>query len=662
MCGSLNVTVIHLIDFLKYIDSPIEIITFPYLGFAAGLYIRRKFFLGKAHFLLIAQFLILPSVLYFLAKIYFLVVLLGIFFSIGLLISSMTADLNKNRTYYVVELFGWIFGAVLTYLLIPLLGIERLYVLYLMVAIALACIKIKNTTLRFYLVLLVLIGPLFFIRSKVTIYDYVQKIENPRKKERTNTFWNAKYALVQLGGELIESQWTDYSKLDVIKIKEQKYVYMGAEWALPINDEPLPIGPSNTKKSLVLGVGTGVDLSLLEKFGYREIVGIEIIPELVAMMKSRYAVQLFSRHKVIASDGRYYLRNAKDKFSFILHSYPDLPSNYSADGMPYMNSLDFDEAFVEAYNLLERNGLFVTKLSVRPNRELSGQIWPLILFLKNIPKSSIEQVMVYSGEEALVTKKKLFLVIVKNGKMNASDQLEIDKIYDKYKKMDEHQTKALIADIRTKWLPATFSVNSMEQFKFNNQVGVLYFVSFVVLFLCLYFMRPIINSKNDYAFLSGLFFVILQTAIVIKASFYMSNISLSYVLVISAMAISAGVSLFFIKKSQRYKFLEILSPAVAVVATLILFYVLEERIFANNMGIIFIAVLFAGLFSSYNYSLTLSKVNKQFSNIQAKNILGCVFGTLLSVLFFRLGLSVHWLLSIGMLYSAVQISYSTFKK
>ena len=186
-------------------------------------------------------------------------------------------------------------------------------------------------------------------------------------------FLNTAAGPEQEGLENTYSAWSPYRRIDVLENDQALVVHTDSlpfhlynkaddeRWnpvSIPI--EMIPTG--GKRKVLVIGAGTGSDVSIIKKLHPEnlEIVAIELDEGFLEATKQvPYLSKNFEGTRVEISEGRYFVEKTDEKFDAIIFAYIDPQSAVSSIGVPDANFLYTSRGIRAAYECLKPGGLMV---------------------------------------------------------------------------------------------------------------------------------------------------------------------------------------------------------------------------------------------------------------------------------------------------------------
>ncbi|MFH1259212.1 MAG: fused MFS/spermidine synthase [Elusimicrobiota bacterium] len=187
--------------------------------------------------------------------------------------------------------------------------------------------------------------------------------------------------------QLIENKNSVYGNISVIKLNEQYSFYENGNILFSTFNEQyneelvnfVLLSHPQPKKILLLGGGISGNLQQILKYPIEKLVYVELDPLLIKLAgkyvdrKNRLALN-DSRLTMFYGDGRFYIKNSREKFDCIIADIPD-PNN----GL--INRFYTEEFFQEVKNILNPQGIFELSLTSSENymsnelKLLSGTIY-----------------------------------------------------------------------------------------------------------------------------------------------------------------------------------------------------------------------------------------------------------------------------------------------
>lgn len=158
--------------------------------------------------------------------------------------------------------------------------------------------------------------------------------------------------------ELRESYWTDIN----LYYNNEAFTAMAQK---PEMESYIPYVLLDRPSVLVIGTGGGIDLAKAFGANAKRVVGVEINPDTVDLMKNRFAqisANLYNRAEIYTMDGRTFVRRSSEKFDLINLVFAELYIAFPNSQVFIENYLYTAEAFDEYIEHLSDNGfMYITK-------------------------------------------------------------------------------------------------------------------------------------------------------------------------------------------------------------------------------------------------------------------------------------------------------------
>lgn len=196
------------------------------------------------------------------------------------------------------------------------------------------------------------------------------------------------------GGEIIESRWSLFGRTDLVKHPgdpDEMNLFVDGTAGTPLyrfSGDPLAPGakaeamkrdftgyfPFLTLKDnqrdsiLIIGPGGGRDVLAALMGGFREIIGVEVNPQLVEMVREQGAFtgniySGFENVKVVVDEGRNFVKRSTGPYDMVLLTLPVTKSSRSVEGYALTESfLLTTEAILDYWNRLSPEGQVVVVL------------------------------------------------------------------------------------------------------------------------------------------------------------------------------------------------------------------------------------------------------------------------------------------------------------
>ncbi|PYV13276.1 MAG: hypothetical protein DMG21_21455 [Acidobacteria bacterium] len=192
--------------------------------------------------------------------------------------------------------------------------------------------------------------------------------------------------------------WSPYQKLELVQVDGQREIYVNNKGYMTIADmtpaflarHPDVADNYRTESSydapfrfaarsarvLIVGAGAGNDAAAALRNGAEHVDAVEIDPVIYFLGRKLHPDAPYASPKVnvILNDARAFLRDARGQYDVIVFGLLDSHTQFSDySNMRIDNYVYTQEAFQEAAQLLNRNGILVIKFEVRPPWTWMGQ-------------------------------------------------------------------------------------------------------------------------------------------------------------------------------------------------------------------------------------------------------------------------------------------------
>ncbi len=264
----------------------------------------------------------------------------------GALFPAATEIIRPQRVYFF-ESFGAVFGGIiLSFVLLSFIPPSGIFILLISLLIFASYLCIRK---KIYLLLSVL--PLFLFLAINSIEFKLKKVQMP-------------------GQNIIGVFESKYGNITLTKSDDQINFYSNGvfDFAYPdfyASEEavhyPLLIH-KNPESVLLIGGGLGGGIQEIFKHpSIQKLNYLELDPKIIEISKKFIGSQIFdNRLNVIIGDGRYYIKNTKEKFDCIIINLPD-PVNAN------LNRYYTLEFFQESKGRLNQGGIFCIRVNYTPD-------------------------------------------------------------------------------------------------------------------------------------------------------------------------------------------------------------------------------------------------------------------------------------------------------
>lgn len=264
------------------------------------------------------------------------------FFYVPLLHILFVTQFEVN---YFSDLLGALSGFLVAILAIPFIGVEALFIVCFLIALAIYCDMVRVRPVRLAgLVILLGLGAATVssgvFSSFLNIHNLVYTFPEKSSPE-------SRYAVLGNNSgndlEVLAYQWSPIARVDVARNHTEDYValfYDRMRWATftnrPDGAQFYALLPTTTPRTsaLIIGVGAGRDLLSLEALGYKHITGVEVNNATAALLRKTFSSEtgdVYNRFPIVVGDGRAYVEAHSDTFDLISLPRADMSSSPSRD-------------------------------------------------------------------------------------------------------------------------------------------------------------------------------------------------------------------------------------------------------------------------------------------------------------------------------------------
>jgi hypothetical protein len=583
-----------------------------------------------------------------------------------------------GRTFsggYVFEILGSFSGVILVWLLLPRIGAEFLF-LGCVFIVALVAGK-KRAWAAFALASGLLASASFspMLGKPLNLVYQIQKSTNESVPD------GAREILRDTNGaQLLATRWSLLDRVDALGLFGRVTLFFNDRaWSSFEASDPttFPYDP-NAKSGLIMGIGAGRDIRDLKAAGVSRIVGAEISPEVVGLMRGPLYLptgKIYDSAEVHNVDGRAFLRGSDEKFDIILSRYPDLMKGGKASHTFAENYLWTEESFREFFRHLSPDGQFIFSRSVRDGQPAQAQRFKRFLatLAAGMEKAGVDtkihgQVFLNVPNEGYYK----FLFVVKKTPFTAEEvrrlnvfhggdipvvvpfaeppappsqlSAEAKQVFLRVQELFGGRTENWHQDPELSD-PATDDRPFLEyvpehalfsSFLMNAMLGAIFL--FVILI-------AIMGNRLSHAlrapapaqlhcFFSGVYFCLIETYLIRRLNFAFGNPVQNMALVLLTMLLGAAAPAALVAysdKRQRLKWLIALSPLAAV-----LFFVLDPLVTARSGGLgsyaaLTLLILPIGIFSSFIFPNVCRRFPEGTGLLYGLNLLGFFAGSALSL-------------------------------
>lgn len=298
------------------------------------------------------------------------------FIFFGIYFGKTYSEAEDLRKVFLVNGLGLMLGAIFGGKVFRFMGWEGgiLFIYIVLLLFALFFEKgLKKIILLFFFINLLVFIFIFFNLNKCT----------PRG-----------FSIFASGGKIVKTKNTELVRTDVVKTKNNEYViftdgdsptpiyqYCEGDFTNEIDKNSftsIPYIIRKYKKVLIIGTGGGEDLERAIKCGASNIVGIELNPSIVSLMKNEFkeysgGIYLNSIIEIINEEGRSYAQKTKDRYDLIILSGTDTGTTSSLFSCTTLESYLYTKEAINRYweILSDRGVLFISRACPRSGQDYS---------------------------------------------------------------------------------------------------------------------------------------------------------------------------------------------------------------------------------------------------------------------------------------------------
>lgn len=377
---SLQIILIKVFEYLLLFTNVTEILPLGVLGISIGTiaaayakkkYSPRKLETSALAILAVALALIIPATI---AVEHYMLVALSIlsFTTLGFLVALSLIGRNFTGAY-VFEILGCIVGMALVWALLPVLGAE---ILFLGCILLIALVALGKRAWAACVISAALLASISIAAAFGTQVNLIHLIRKP-----TNTLVpdGARYTLRSAtDAHFSATRWSMLDRVDAITFDGRISLFFNdREWtSLNLLDPPVYPYQPGARSALIIGVGAGRDIRELKAAAVERVVGAEISPEVVKLMRGplhQASGGIYDRAEVHTVDGRAFLRGSRENFDIITSHYPDLMKGGKASHTFAENYLWTQEGFEDLFRHLSPRGQFFFARSIREGQPAAAQ-------------------------------------------------------------------------------------------------------------------------------------------------------------------------------------------------------------------------------------------------------------------------------------------------
>ncbi|MDD3858572.1 MAG: class I SAM-dependent methyltransferase [Bacteroidales bacterium] len=392
--------VIPRIIVLKYgIFNVLEYLPYLYISFALGSFLPiisdKKSSIYK-YITLFIPVLFLSSFLLFVFSDDRWLINLSVFFiiaAIGVLISH-SYTLGRYNLVFLADMVGIGFGGGITFFLLPVVGLEYLFIILFLLSIFLIYIYAFNRFIKrlILIVLTLAIASVVYFSYSHVKFDYFD-LRNRSLNVNQDFFMHIENEVFK--PRIIASRWGMISRVDLVvnersplktffpidslddnnliieKNLNYSYdtsLYYNGSFFSPVSSPYYfkdLIGLNNIcqyKSALLIGVGGGIDYHYLRSIGVEQITGCEINDAAVDILNLNIHEDFYNKQpsdNYFVIDGRTMLKYGKETYDVIMMSFAELYIPFPKSKVYMESYLYTKEAILEMYDKLNKDGVII---------------------------------------------------------------------------------------------------------------------------------------------------------------------------------------------------------------------------------------------------------------------------------------------------------------
>jgi hypothetical protein len=275
-----------------------------------------------------------------------------------------------SRNYYS-DLFGALLGFVVAIAIIPLVGVETVFLLCLVGASWIAFSTSSFDLVRYdgkaILVIAALaVGCSVISASTIDIAKLAYTFPDKPSPE-------AAYAVLGATEDnslhVLAYRWSPIARVDVAHNSADGYTALfydrmrWATFATTTNSAPFySLLPTTTPRTsaLVIGVGAGRDMLSLDALGFNTVTGVEVNDATAALLRTTFSKEtadVYNRFPIVVGDGRAYIESHTNVFDLIALPRADMSSSPSRDYVTPDAYLYTEEALHSYWDHLSEDGV-----------------------------------------------------------------------------------------------------------------------------------------------------------------------------------------------------------------------------------------------------------------------------------------------------------------
>jgi spermidine synthase len=310
---------------------------------------------------------------------------IGFLFPLGVKIYREKNE-NALSRIYMFESLGSMFGGIIfTFVLVNLFN--HFEILFLIGLFILVCILILVNLLVRQRICSKLFSYSLIILNLVFLFLLLSS------KDINNYLIVKRWSSFASGLNLIESRDSKYQNVSIGVREDQYSVFENGHISLSFPDpysdaifiHPIMVQHLNPKKVLIIGIPTLDLIQEAKMHNIDEIHFVELDSEVINLVKKFLNIPEQKWIKIFYSDGRYFIKSTKEKYDIVV-------VNLSDPSTSLVNRYFTKEFFIEAKNILNEDGVFVTSLTSAVNylgEDIGNYNVSIYHTLKQVFKSSL---------------------------------------------------------------------------------------------------------------------------------------------------------------------------------------------------------------------------------------------------------------------------------
>lgn len=444
------------------------------------------------------------------------------------------------------------------------------------------------------------------------------------------------------GQKLVETKNTLYGNIAVTKLGEQ---YNFFENSVPFGstekvqfDEDLAhfslLQSSSSKRVLLLGGGSTGVINEILKHPVERLDYVELDPELIRISE-KYVRISDPRLNTVFTDGRYFLKNTREKYDVIIINLPP-------PATALLNRYYTKEFFETAGSRLEPNGIFINCLPYSPstpNRRLGELSASIFKTLREVFSNTIvlpdETIFFISSSSGAVTYDAQILIQRFEERKIKTDyfirdyityRMTTDRIGQALASFENNKTAKINRDLfpisffyqNLLWLDLFYPKLAQILETFTGSFGV-FFAAALLLLIVLFYNKPVLLSMGA----AGFSLMSLEMAVIFLYQIFVGYLYYRIALLISALMLGMVFGVLIGKRSRSFYKFHSAIILFCCVLPFILNYLVSETM------IILFAVISGFLCAAVFPIANRLYASKNTGTIYSADLIGSCFGALL---------------------------------